>query len=133
MSKLQNIKVIREILNDEHHTQTKKQFVNNDVNIINRNEGDIFEEDGKSWIIKNGIKISNKKTGSWSDIYQFKNCNKEKCNKNQYNVTRYDMEYHKIHGCCVNCFTELQTKMILEGTWEEYEKNKHKQRQNDFL
>lgn len=132
MSKLKNIEIITKILNDEHWTQTKKQFNIEEHKLEERQEGEIWEEKGKIWKIQNGVKISYKKTGKWSDIYQFKNCEKDICNKTQFNVTRYDMDTHRIHGCCLECFTKMQTRMILDGTWEKYEQDKIKERQLEF-
>lgn len=135
MAKLQNIKAIREMLAGEHKTQNKVKMGYGDHKAggdIIREEGDVWVEDGKQWTIKNGIKQSIRKGIKFSDLYDFSKC-EESCNKNQYNITEYDKKMSTIHNMCFDCVLKLETKMRLEGTWEEYENQKVKENAMSWL
>ena len=84
-------------------------------------EGDIWEEGGKTWTIKDGIKENITK------LDKFKKANVPlfcpKCKKTM--NAQLDPHYYKSYGECVNCRTEFETKLKLEGKWEDYLKDTH--------
>ena len=123
--KLQNIKAIKEMLSGTHKTQTKIQMGYTGER-VNREEGDIWEENGKKWTIKNGIKKSVNKLGNYMDQFDFSNCYQDSCNITQYNMTDLDKKMSSFHGMCFNCATKMKTKMMLDGTWEAYEQERVK-------
>lgn len=97
------------------HTQvgySKKQYI--------YEEGDVWEENGRKWTIKDGIK---------QNITKFDNLKKTillplfcpKCNNIMNH--RYDKQFYLIHNNCFNCQIEFETKLKHEGNWEEYENN----------
>jgi len=85
-------------------------------------EGDIWEEDGRSWTIKNGIK---------QNITKFDKAKKAyilpllcpKCNKVMKN--RNDKTFYPIHKICFNCVIDMEIQLKKEGKWEEYEHKIH--------
>jgi hypothetical protein len=85
-------------------------------------EGDIWEEDGRSWTIKNGIKqnITKFDTAKKAHILPLlcPNCNKIMKNRN-------DKSFYTIHKICFNCVIDEEIKLKKEGKWEEYERRIH--------
>ena len=83
-------------------------------------EGDIWEEDGRQWTIKNGIKQ-----------------NITKLDKAKYSVTlplfcpccsnlmknKFDKLFYIQYNRCFNCQIDFETDIRKMGLWEEYEKN----------
>jgi hypothetical protein len=84
-------------------------------------EGDTWEEDGKKWTIKNGIKQSITKLDKFKHLISMPltcpTCKKpmkaDELNKKMYSV----------HKMCLNCVVDMEAKLKLEGKYEEYEKN----------
>ncbi len=84
-------------------------------------EGDIWEEDGKKWTIKNGIKQSITKLDKFKHLVSLPltcpSCKKpmkaDELNKKMYSV----------HKVCLNCVIDMEAKLKLEGKYEQYEKN----------
>ena len=84
-------------------------------------EGDIWEEDGRTWTIKNGVKQNITKLDSAKKAHQTPltcpNCGgpmKHWLAKKMY----------KIHGFCFDpCTVEMEANLRKAGLYEEYEKN----------
>ena len=80
-------------------------------------EGDIWEADGRTWTIKDGIKQNVTKL----DIAK-KTHNTPlfcpKCKKVMKNPN--DKTYYKIHKTCFNCVIIKEHEMKKDGTWDEY-------------
>jgi len=84
-------------------------------------EGDIWEEDGRTWIIKNSIKQNITKLDSAKSHAVPLFCPKCKGIMNK----QLDPNYYKSYGMCVNCFTAKETKLKIEGKWEDFVKESH--------
>jgi len=86
------------------------------------NEGDIWEEDNRTWTIKNGIKQNITKFDKAKKAHVLPllcpNCNKVMKNRN-------DKPFYNIHKMCFNCVIDMEVKLKKEGKWEEYEKQIH--------
>lgn len=112
---------IRNLVTKKYGEKTVTQ-IGYQKEIIDRKEGEIWEENDKKWTIKNGIKMS---------IGKLDNIKKElhipllcpSCN-NIMNL-KLDKPFYLIHNKCLNCVIEMEDKLRLEGKWEEYE-NKYK-------
>jgi hypothetical protein len=84
-------------------------------------EGDTWEEDGKKWTIKNGIKQSITKLDKFKHLVSLPltcpSCKKpmkaDELNKKMYSVNKM----------CLNCVIDMEAKLKIEGKYEEYEKN----------
>jgi len=86
------------------------------------NEGDVWEEDGRKWTIKNGIKQNVTKLDKAKEVNLlplFCPC----CSKLM--KSRNDKPFYNIHRKCFNCVIEFETKLKAEGKWEDYEKSIH--------
>ena len=85
-------------------------------------EGDIWEAEGRTWTIKEGIR---------QNITKFDKAKKYHvmpllcpcCNKVMKN--RNDKPFYNIHKMCFNCVIDMEVKLKKEGKWEEYENNIH--------
>jgi hypothetical protein len=83
-------------------------------------EGDIWEENGKQWTIKNGIKQTVTKHDKLRQLVTIPlAC--PVCNKS---IKRNDLnkKMWSLHNKCFDCVIEMEAKIKLEGKWEEYEK-----------
>lgn len=87
----------------------------------NYKEGDVWEEDGKKWTIKNGIKQNITKLDKFKHLVSLPltcpNCKKpmksDDVNKKMYSI--YKM--------CLDCVVEMETELKAKGKYEDYEKN----------
>ena len=83
-------------------------------------EGDIWESDGRTWTIKNGIKQNITKLDKAKKAHNMPlfcpNCKKVMKN-------RHDKTYYNLHKKCFNCVIDMEHKLRKEGKWEEYERN----------
>jgi DNA-directed RNA polymerase subunit M/transcription elongation factor TFIIS len=83
-------------------------------------EGDIWEENGKQWTIKDGIK----QTATKLDRVKKEAIMPLFCpNCGSLMKKRNDVKMYKIHKKCFDCVVEMEHKMRIDGTYEEYEKN----------
>ena len=84
-------------------------------------EGDTWEEDGKKWTIKNGIKQSITKLDKFKHLVSLPltcpSC-KKPMKANELNKKMYS-----VHKVCLNCVVDMESKLKLEGKYEQYEKN----------
>ena len=84
-------------------------------------EGDVWEENGKKWTIKNGIKQT---------ITRFDEIKKSltlpivcpSCNKHMTNHP-INKKMWPIHGMCFDCVIKMETELKRDGKWEEYQSN----------
>jgi hypothetical protein len=86
-------------------------------------EGDVWEESGKTWTIKNGIKRT---------VNKFDEVRKQHimplacpcCNKSM--KSEVNKVFWATHRMCLDCVVDLEHKILKAGKWEEYEKAKVK-------
>jgi len=83
-------------------------------------EGDTWEENGKQWIIKNGIKQTVTKFDKLKKMVVMPlscpNCNEP------LKATPINKKMWNIHKMCRNCVIKMEAKIKLEGKWDEYER-----------
>lgn len=126
------------VLNNQHPLQTKvKVYQTSDTDnwIKTKNIGDIWtDKDGYKW-----EKIGNttrSKIGKLDDIRReerkFKNCLKDKCTA-EFNPSKLDLKFKHIHGMCRKCTAKQETKLKIEGKYDEYAFNKMKQNALSFI
>jgi len=94
-------------------------------------EGDIWEQNGKKWTIKNGIKQTITKLDNLKKLVVLPltcpNC------KTPFKVHNANKKMYSIHGMCLDCVTEMETKLKIEGKYDQYEKNMLNQNKNANL
>jgi len=83
-------------------------------------EGDVWEEDGRTWTIKNGIKQNITKLDKAKKAHQLPMfC--PSCGDLMH--SNRDKDIHKIHGKCLNCVLDMENALRKEGLWEDYKNN----------
>jgi len=92
---------------------------------VERKEGDVWEERGKKWTIKNGIK----QTVTRFDAIKKKIFTPIACPKcsRPMNKGQIDKYMFKIHQMCSDCVFDYETKLKVRGQYKEYEQNMIKQ------
>ena len=82
-------------------------------------EGDIWESDGRTWTIKDGIKQNITKLDKAKKAHLMPlfcpSCNTVMKNRN-------DKAYYKIHRMCFKCVIKMEDKLKKEGKFEEYQR-----------
>ena len=79
-------------------------------------EGDVWEENGRTWTIKNGIKRTVRKTDAHTVPFLCPKCSKPM--KHQ-----FDKRMYAIHQMCLHCTTEMESELKMQGKYEEYEQD----------
>ena len=88
--------------------------------IEDHKEGDIWEENGKKWTIKDGVKQTYTKLDAVKKeaiLPLFCPCCGTLMKK------RLDAKMYKIHKTCFDCVVEMEGKLKNEGRYKEYERN----------
>lgn len=81
-----------------------------------RSEGDVWESDGRTWTIKEGIK---------QNITKLDKAKKEHnmplfCPDCKKLMKRVDKPYYNTHKFCLDCFAKFEDKLKREGTYSEH-------------
>tara|TARA_R100000278_G_C5444452_1_gene154885 strand:- start:174 stop:743 length:570 start_codon:yes stop_codon:yes gene_type:complete len=84
------------------------------------NEGDIWEADGRTWTIKDGIKQNITKLDKAKKAHVMPLlcpcCGRVMKKRN-------DKVFYNIHKKCFDCVIDMEIQLKKEGKWEEYERN----------
>ena len=83
-------------------------------------EGDIWESDGRTWTIKDGIKQNITKLDKAKKAHVMPLlC--PKCNHVM--KKRNDKQFYNIHKMCFDCVIDFEADLKKQGKWEEYERS----------
>jgi len=97
---------------------------------IERKEGDVWEERGKKWTIKNGVKQNVTKGDKIKKLVHLPlTC--PRCGGSL--STRLDEKMYRIHGFCFECTLSMEAHLREMGLYEEYEKKLMKGNIDGFL
>lgn len=125
-----DIQRMRNILSGNFGDKTKTQSGWEKVK-QHHGEGDTWEENGKTWTIKNGIKQNVTRLDALKQLVLFPiSC--PKCKKSMKNH-ELNKKMYSIHGTCIDCVVEKEQQIKLQGKWEEYEQSIMKGNQREFL
>lgn len=84
-------------------------------------EGDFWEEGGKTWTIKNGIRQTVTKYDKFKKLFSLPlSC--PKCKKPMKD-NPLNRKMNSLHGVCFDCVIEMEHEIKKSGKWEEYESN----------
>jgi len=83
-------------------------------------EGDVWEENGRTWTIKDGIKQNVTKLDKAKKAHLMPIFCPE-CSKPM--TYWQDKNFYNLYKRCFNCQVDFEHKLKMEGLWEEYEKN----------
>lgn len=92
-----------------------------EVKQIEHAEGDTWVEGEKTWTIKNNIKQTVTKFDALKKSSNYPLVCPE-C-KEHFKLSNINKKMYHIHGTCFDCVIKMETKLKLEGKFEEYEKN----------
>lgn len=83
-------------------------------------EGDIWESDGRTWTIKDGIKQNVTKLDKAKKAHVMPllcpNCKKVMKNRN-------DKPFYNLHKMCFNCVIDFEHNLRKQGKWEQYQRD----------
>ncbi len=112
-----DVQRIRNLLSGKQGEATQTQ-VGYTTKHIDRNEGDVWEEFGRKWTIKNGIKMSvTKLDRAKKAVFAPLLC--PNCSKPM--KTEYDKKMFFLHNQCLDCVIKYETQLKIEGKYQEYE------------
>ena len=119
-----DVQRMRNIITKDYSAKTGTQ-IGYTKEHVEYKEGDVWEENNKTWTIKNGIKMTVTKLDLVKKSLQMPltcpNCNQPM------NKGRLDKIMYSIHKQCSDCVIKYETKLKLEGKFEEYQQNINKQ------
>jgi hypothetical protein len=95
-----------------------------------RNEGDVWEEFGKKWTLKNGVKMSVNKLDKAKKYTRIPLLCPD-CSKPM--KTEYDKKMFMVHKMCFDCTIKMETQLKIEGRYQEYEDKQVKSNANFML
>ena len=112
-----DIQRIRNLVSGKQGDATQTQ-VGYTSKYISRSEGDVWEELGRKWTIRNGIKMSvtkldRAKKASFTPLL-CPNCSKPMKGE-------HDKKMFFIHNKCLNCVIKFETQLKIDGKYQEYE------------
>ena len=113
-----DVQRMRNIISKKHGDKTQIQSVYEKLN-VKHEEGDTWEEKGKTWTIKNGIK---------QNITRFDGFKKlgilpmvcPQCSTAMA-LNQLNQKMYAIHGTCFNCVIKKETALKASGGFKEYE------------
>lgn len=86
--------------------------------IESHKEGDIWEESGRNWTIKNGIKQNLTKTNKLKSLLIFPitcpNCQKHM------KINDLNKKMYATQGMCFDCVIDYEHQIRISGNWENY-------------
>lgn len=128
--KPRDVQRMRNIITGKSGDGTQTQ-VGYDRQTIEHVEGDVWDENGKTWTIKRGIKQTVSKYGALRKVLEIPlAC--PVCS-NAMNDHWINVKMFRLHGMCLDCVTEMETKLKVEGRFEDYKKGIMNSNKNAML
>lgn len=113
-----DIQRVRNLVNKDYTSPTKAQS-GYQKSYEHHTEGDIWEESGKTWTIKNGIKQNITKLDKAKKA-AFIPLTCPKCDGSMKHHLAKKM--YRIHGFCFDCTVEYESDLKKAGLYKEYER-----------
>ena len=117
--KRKDVERIRNLVKGKGNNSTELQ-VGYIPKIEDHKEGDIWEEGGKKWTIKNGLKQTATKLDKMKKEAILPLFCPECSNLMK---KRNDTKMYNIHKMCFDCVINMEGKLKIEGKYDEYERN----------
>ncbi len=143
IDKLKNTQAIGQMLNGTHKSQTRTVVgFTAPENFIVRQIGESWEELDMYgqvkciWEQKDGYRIKHAPNYKAfeelrNEMREYPNCFGVDCKTKT--KTRLDERFRNIHGMCTDCVAKMETKLKIEGKYEEYERSKMKNNAQAFF
>jgi len=113
-----DVERLRNLIKGKHGNRTTMGIGYNGETQEDHKEGDIWEEKGKTWTIRDGIRENVTKLDKIKKAAVPLFCPKCK----QVMDKQLDPFYFKAYGECLDCRAKTETQMKITGTWENYTK-----------
>ena len=115
-----DVQRMRNIIKKDYTAKTVTQ-VGYTKSQVEHKEGDVWEENGKKWTIKNGIKQTITRFDDLKKIMSLPlTC--PKCSKSMKNH-KLNKKMWSIHKMCFDCVINMETELKRTGKFEEYAKS----------
>lgn len=109
----------RNIISGKYENNTQVSVGYEKIEEVEHKEGDIWVEDGKEWIMEDGVKVSLSKLQKARELVKIPLvC--PKCGKAM--SSRYDKKMYTIHGMCLDCVTKFEDDLRRLGMYHQYER-----------
>lgn len=113
-----DVQRVRNLVNKDFSSKTKLQTGYQKA-YVHRVEGDVWEESGKRWTIKNGIKQNITKLDKFKKAARIPLvCPKCKGSMKHHLAKKM----YKIHGFCFDCTINYEAELREAGLYDQYEK-----------
>jgi hypothetical protein len=113
----EDVQRVRNIVNKDFTSKTKSQ-TGYSKSSNNYKEGDLWEESGKTWTIKNGIKQNITKLDAAKKAMRIPLA----CPKCEGSMKHHlNKKMYKIHGFCFDCTLEYEAQLRKAGLFKKYE------------
>ena len=125
-----DVQRMRNIITKNYNDKTITQVGYQKTNVI-RVENEIWEENGRKWIMKNGIKQTLTRFDELKKMLVLPlTC--PQCGKPMNNSVA-NKKLYSIHSKCMDCVIKHETELKRDGTYKEYEDNIRKDQINGYL
>jgi bacterioferritin-associated ferredoxin len=115
-----DVQRMRNIITKDYTAKTTTQVGYSKAQ-INRKEGDVWDENGKKWTIKNGIKQTVTRFDKLKEAINLPlTC--PKCGKAMKNHS-LNKKMWPLHKMCFDCVAVMETELKRTGQYEEYVRN----------
>ena len=111
-----DVERLRNLVKGKYGDRTTVGIGYNGEEIGDHKEGDIWEEKGRTWTIRDGIKENVTKLDKFKKAAVPLFCP----NCKQVMDKQLDSFYFKSYGECLDCRTVTETQMKIKGEWEDY-------------
>ncbi len=127
--KQSDVQRVRNLVNKDFTSSTKQQSGYKKA-VEHHKEGDVWEENGKNWTIKNGLKQNITKLDTAKKANRMPlTC--PKCSGPMRHHLHKKM--YRIHGFCFDCTIDYEASLREAGLYEQYEKQMLQNNMNGFL
>jgi len=111
-----DVERLRNLVKGKHGDRTTVGIGYNGETKEDHKEGDIWEENGKKWTIRDGIKENITKLDNFKKAAVPLFCPSCK----QVMDKQLDPFYFKSYNHCLDCQSKFETKLKIEGKWQEH-------------
>ena len=111
-----DVERLRNLVKGKYGEKTTVGIGYNGEEIGDHKEGDVWEEKGRTWTIRDGIKENITKLDKFKKAAVPLFCPTCK----QVMDKQLDPHYFKAYGECLDCRTVFETRLKIDGKWEEY-------------
>lgn len=118
--KQQDIQRARNLITGKYGDSTQTVVGYSQQQNVNRKEGDTWEEAGKLWMIRDGIKVSVSKLSKARQLVKIPLvC--PKCGKTL--NTRLDKKFYSLYHICYDCVVKFEDDLKRAGKYKQYEQS----------